>query len=308
MAAATNSAAPASCCSTFYEQDWVRELAEHGFHPGGAALTRRTVDGMRLPPGAALLDLGCGVADSSRLVAAERGFAVTGVDLSRANLARRPALPAAALEAASEGESEAAAPGESAAASAAGAVTSAAGAVALVQGDAVRLPLRAGSFDGVLCECTLSLFRERRAALGEIRRVLVADGVLGLTDMCVTGELAPEFASSAADWACLAGAASAAEYASALRQAGFGIDGIVDESHTLIELVGQLKRKLLVVGAGGLAQGRMPFDLKTVLHWLRRFEAEVERGAVAYIRIHASRAGSAEDDAKGFASGYALRG
>jgi len=28
-----------SCCSAFYEQDWVRNLAEDIFHPGGEELT-----------------------------------------------------------------------------------------------------------------------------------------------------------------------------------------------------------------------------------------------------------------------------
>ena len=50
--------AGASCCTTFYEQDWVRVLANDIFHPGGAALTRRTAAAMSLPPGHRLLDLG----------------------------------------------------------------------------------------------------------------------------------------------------------------------------------------------------------------------------------------------------------
>ena len=50
--------AGASCCTTFYEQDWVRVLANDIFHPGGAALTRRTAAAMNLAPGHRLLDLG----------------------------------------------------------------------------------------------------------------------------------------------------------------------------------------------------------------------------------------------------------
>ena len=38
-----------SCCSAFYELDWVRELAGNIFHPGGVALTHRTLASMHLP-------------------------------------------------------------------------------------------------------------------------------------------------------------------------------------------------------------------------------------------------------------------
>jgi hypothetical protein len=32
---------PVSCCSAFYEQDWVRHLAGDIFHPGGPDLTKK---------------------------------------------------------------------------------------------------------------------------------------------------------------------------------------------------------------------------------------------------------------------------
>jgi len=45
-------AAEVTCCSAFYEQDWVRELTNDNFHPGGEELTRRTVAVMGLPQAA----------------------------------------------------------------------------------------------------------------------------------------------------------------------------------------------------------------------------------------------------------------
>jgi len=43
------SASIPGCCSGFYEQDWVRYLAEDIFHPGGADLIRKTVSALNLP-------------------------------------------------------------------------------------------------------------------------------------------------------------------------------------------------------------------------------------------------------------------
>ena len=83
--------AGASCCTTFYEQDWVRVLANDIFHPGGAALTRRTARAMSLAPGHRLLDLGSGTGSSAGLLAEEFGLRVTGVDRSPDNVARASA-------------------------------------------------------------------------------------------------------------------------------------------------------------------------------------------------------------------------
>jgi predicted TPR repeat methyltransferase len=58
-----------SCCSTFYEQDWVRNLAEDIFHPGGADLTRRTIAAMDLPAHATVVDLGCGTGTTALMLA-----------------------------------------------------------------------------------------------------------------------------------------------------------------------------------------------------------------------------------------------
>ncbi len=79
---------PASCCSAFYELDWVRRLAEDIFHPGGAELTNRTVAAMNLPPGAAVADLGCGTGTTAMMLDRYYGFRVSAVDISAANIER----------------------------------------------------------------------------------------------------------------------------------------------------------------------------------------------------------------------------
>ena len=95
MAAVTKSdraipstAQSSSCCSAFYEQDWVRHLAEDIFHPGGEELTNRTVAAMNLPAGAAIADLGCGTGTTAIMLARYYAFVVSAVDISAANIQR----------------------------------------------------------------------------------------------------------------------------------------------------------------------------------------------------------------------------
>jgi hypothetical protein len=49
-----------------------------------------------------------------------------------------------------------------------------------------------------------------------------------------------------------------------------------------------LKRKLLLLGAGGLFVGdNLPtFDLAKIKYWLDRFQTEVEQGSIRYLRFN----------------------
>jgi ubiquinone/menaquinone biosynthesis C-methylase UbiE len=254
MVATTNSTQQASCCSTFYEQDWVRILAEDVFHPGGAELSQRTIAGMELRSGARLLDLGCGVGNTARNLPAELRLTVTGIDFSRSNLQR--AVAESGNRAAS-----------------------------FVQADAHRLPFADNSFDGALCECVMSLLLDKPAVLGEIHRILKPGGRLGITDMSVTGDLADDFAATVAPWTCLADALDRDSYVALFESAGFEVMAVADESNALTDLVSNLKRKLILIGASGLASGQMPLDIESIRYWLKRFAGEVDKGAISYLRF-----------------------
>ena len=54
----------------------------------------------------------------------------------------------------------------------------------LTAGDAARLPFRSQVFDVALSASVLHFWREPRAALGEIRRVLAPGGRVAITDWC----------------------------------------------------------------------------------------------------------------------------
>ena len=249
--------AAASCCSAFYEQDWVRLLAEDSFHPGGADLSARTVGAMALPPAARLLDLGCGTGSTALRLAREGDSTIDGVDLSAANIARAQAAADSSR------------------------------AVRFVSADAHALPYTDGSFDGVLAECVFSLLADKAGALNELLRVLGPGGALGLTDMAVGGPLPEDIARVIAPWTCLADAMDEDAYAATFRAAGFALDAVADESAGLTALIRRLKLRLIALGTGGLLAGcvALPVDVATVRHWLERFAAEVAGGTIRYLRF-----------------------
>jgi SAM-dependent methyltransferase len=117
--------------------------------PGGTALTDRALAACALPPGARLLDVGCGTGATLEHLAG-LGYRAAGLDPSELLLERaRRRNPR--LE--------------------------------LVRGRAERLPWPERSLDGVLCECVLSLLEQPGRALDEFRRVLRPGGHLVLSDL-----------------------------------------------------------------------------------------------------------------------------
>ena len=130
-----------------YESDRWAGLREGVMRPGGIALTKRLAELAELPPGAAILDVGCGRGAAVAYLRAS-GFDASGVDCSskliEQALSACPGLP-------------------------------------LARADAEALPFD-GGFAGALLECVLS---EARASevLAECGRVLTPDGVLMVSDL-----------------------------------------------------------------------------------------------------------------------------
>ena len=214
---------------------------------------------MDLPAHAMVVDLGCGTGTTALMLARDFNLQVSGVDLSAANIER-------AIERTDTNSA----------------------AVKFMQADAQKLPFEDNEFDGILAECSFSLFADQAAVLAEIKRVLKPGGKLAITDMAIGGPLPADIAEIISPWTCLVDAIDEQIYAQRFVAAGFEIQVIADESDSLTNLIHLLKRKLLLLGAGGvLAGGSMPtFDLATVKYWLDRFEAEVEKGSIRYLRFN----------------------
>ena len=248
-----------SCCSAFYEQDWVRQLAADSFHPGGEELTRRAIAAMKLPQGAALADLGCGTGTTALMLAREGNLRISAVDLSASNIERADSRMKAS------------------------------GAMARFhQADAHHLPFSDQEMHGVLAECSFSLFARQRTVLSEVRRVLRPGGKLAVTDMAVNGQLPGDISTVIAPWTCLAESRDRASWTNLFAEAGFRIQAFADESEVLTGLVAQVKRKLLLLGTGVLLTGRPApaIELASVKHWLNRFDELVQAGSIRYLRFN----------------------
>jgi demethylmenaquinone methyltransferase/2-methoxy-6-polyprenyl-1,4-benzoquinol methylase len=115
---------------------------------------RKTVRSLGLPPGSRVLDLACGTGDLCRELD-KRGYRPVGVDRSAGMLAAR--------RAGSSAGGRRAAP--------------------LVRGDALRLPFRSHSVDGIVCGFALRNFAALKPFLVECGRVLRPGGRVALLEV-----------------------------------------------------------------------------------------------------------------------------
>jgi ubiquinone/menaquinone biosynthesis C-methylase UbiE len=117
--------------------------------PGGSQLTARAAFFGNWPPGAKIIDIGCGCGDTLAYLR-RCGFHAIGVDLSEQTLRQATIL--------NDGPT-------------------------VVQASGDELPFADASADGVLAECSLSLMPNPAKALSEFHRILRPCGRLVITDL-----------------------------------------------------------------------------------------------------------------------------
>ena len=94
--------------------------------------------------------------------------------------------------------------------------------VAVIQGDAERLPLRDGSVDAVTSNGALNLVPEKRRAFAELFRVLRPEGRLQVADVVISRPVPVGGRSDPGLWAeCVVGASIDEDYLADLGDAGF---------------------------------------------------------------------------------------
>ncbi len=255
----TESSEVAACCAVFYEQDWVQNLLGDSFHPGGPDLSARLVHSLNLPENARTLDVACGVGTTTLMMARQFGLDSVGLDFSQANI-----------------DSAIAAAGENPP------VLS-----EFFQGSADSLPFEDSSFDAVVCECAVSTFPDQPKVIREFLRVVKPGGTIGITDMVIEGELPEDVKEHVAPWTCMAEAHSIAGYQKLFLDEGFVIAHYADESHTLLELISSLKKKLLLAGMGKAlgALPKLPLELSDIRRLLKIAKELTNDGTVQYCRM-----------------------
>jgi arsenite methyltransferase len=253
-----------SCCAAVYEHPAVRWLLGEELHPGGEATTRRALDLIGIRPGERLLDVASGMGTSAMLAAREYGCVVTGVEHGeRAVADAQRAAEAAGLR----------------------------DRVGFIAGDAEALPFEDGSFDAVLCECSLCTFEDKRLALAEIRRVLRTGGRLALSDVVVDRARLPRKLDHAlAAVACVGGALSPDGYEDLIGDAGFRVAAIVSRDEDAAALADRVHDRLR--GARIMGLDRMagsPVATEEALELVDAARSAIAHGALGYAIFAATR-------------------
>lgn len=190
-----------------YESNAVRQVTGDSIRPGGFKLTDRAIAGCALPPGAKVLDVGCGTGATVEYLITKYKLNAVGVDPSASLLAKgrqgRPELPV--FQAAGE-----------------------------------YLPFIQGEMDCIFAECSLSLMVDVDLALAECHRVLKNNGLLVVTDIYAREEEAVRQLRTLPVASCLTGAMSREELGQRVEKAGFTITLWEDHSDLLKELTFRL--------------------------------------------------------------------
>lgn len=187
---------------------WLKQRAlitldSGSLRPGGLMLTRRAVDVCGFSPGHRILDVGCGSGMTLADLARSFGIRAAGCDPDPELLDRA---------AGRSGRS-------------------------LVRSGLPRLPFVSGSWDGIFCECVLSLFRYRKDCLTELHRLLAPNGRLIITDLYIRQwPMASGDRDDCRPRTCLDGAIPLIRMLRALEETGFQIDMVEDHSALLSQL------------------------------------------------------------------------
>ena len=192
-----------------YEDPRWFHLMGSSLHPGGKPLSRRLLSLCAFPGGAKILDFGCGPGATLQLLRQE-GADALGVDCSESMLAR---------------------------ASRHGPV---------LKGNLRAVPLEDDSLDGGICECVLSQQSRPGEILREVRRLLKAECLFGMTDLFARtappsgGGSSSQFQETGDLHPCAQGALPRKEMEELFLQEGFELLHFEDHSRLLREYAARL--------------------------------------------------------------------
>jgi arsenite methyltransferase len=177
----------------------LRAVIGDAIRPGGLALTDRATDFCGFSKGARIVDIGCGFCATLKHFRDDHGIRACGIDISARMLSESRMQP-------------------------------------VIQAVADCLPFGAGVFDGIFCECVLSLLHLPEHALREFHRVLQPGGYLVMSDIYLRnpGEIQKQKISGLPT--CLTGATGQSERIALLMAHGFELLLWEDHSGYLMEM------------------------------------------------------------------------
>ncbi|SMF28139.1 DVU_1556 family methyltransferase [Desulfovibrio gilichinskyi] len=135
-----------------WERSTLQDAAGKTLRPGGLALTDRALSLTNFPAHSRILDVGCGLGATVEHLNNVHHFKGYGIDISAKQLSQAPSD------------------------------------MRLTLANADILPFADDSFDGIICECVLSLLPDISKTIGEFRRVLNSTGTLIITDIYQRGQ------------------------------------------------------------------------------------------------------------------------
>ena len=177
----------------------LRAFIGDAIRPGGLALTDRAADFCGFSKGARIVDIGCGFCATLKHLRDHHGIMACGIDISARMLSESHMQP-------------------------------------VIQSVAGCLPFGAGVFDGIFCECVLSLLHLPEHALREFHRVLQPGGYLVMSDIYLRnpGEIQKQKISGPPS--CLTGATAQSERIALVKAQGFELLLWEDHSGYLKEM------------------------------------------------------------------------
>lgn len=189
------------------EQQELQEITGDTLRPGGTELTCRAINLCGLGADSTILDVGCGYGQTLALLASQFRLQPTGLDPMQSMLRKTaqlcPFIP-------------------------------------LIQADAAAIPVRSNFFDAIISECVLSLTADMPLSLQEMQRVLAPGGKLVLTDIYVRKESFLPGAVQCEVRSCFNGAVPIDTIRKYLRDTGFSILHLEDQTRLLRQLAGQI--------------------------------------------------------------------
>ncbi len=135
-----------------WERSTLQDAAGKTLRPGGLTLTNRALSLTSFPKHGRILDVGCGLGATVEYLNNVHHFKGYGVDISAKQLSQAPSE------------------------------------LKLSLANADCLPFPDDSFDGIICECVLSLLPDISKTIGEFKRILNSTGTLIITDIYQRGQ------------------------------------------------------------------------------------------------------------------------